>query len=183
MGAFKQNLKKVYEADCSGLTSITVDGVFLDGHHYLILGDSFYYQTTGTHMFFYLRKDGTDVTSASYQRGGQTAQHGQSSLLINSDAASGNGGNITYVGNSADQSGGFKLWYYNAGYAGTKSYRSDTIGHVNGTGYRGQSEMWTKLEIAKYDGFKITFNGFTADAGNIRVYEINMMESSYLDNE
>jgi len=182
MGAFKQHLKKIKTIDCSGLTSVTQDGIFKSSKQYLIVGDSFYYNTTGTHMLFYLRYSGNDDTSGSYQRGGQTAQHGQSNLIVGSNTSSTNGGTITYCGNQAVESAGFMLHYKNAPHAMTDSYFSQAIGHVDGTGYRGEEEFWTKLIIRKHDGFKITFNGFTCAEGNLTVYEYNFDESEFLDN-
>lgn len=183
MGAFKQTFKKVYETSISGATTeITVDRIFRQNKHYLITGDSFHYQTTGTHMVFYLRHDGANDTGGSYQRGSQTAQHGNSSLSVGSNTSSGNGGTIMYVGNSAVESGGFKLFMNATVYSQTDSYFFDVIGHVDGTGYRGQTQWSTKLSVNRYDGFQITFNGQSAISGNLKVFEVDVAQSEYLTN-
>jgi len=183
MGAFKQTYKLVHETNITGATSsITVDGIFQTGKSYFITGDSFYYQTTGTHMVFFLRTAKANDTGANYQRGSQTAQHGNSSLSVGRNNASANGGTIMYVGNSPVESGGFKLHFNANAISQTDSYWFDVIGHVDGTGYRGQTQYSTKLSISKYDGFQITFNGQSAVAGNLKIYEINLNESEYLTN-
>ncbi len=183
MGAFKQTYKLVHETNITGATSsITVDGIFQTGKSYFITGDSFYYQTTGTHMVLYLRSAQANNTDASYQRGSQTAQHSQSSLLVGRNNASANGGTIIYVGNSEVESGGFKFYFNSNAYSQTDSYWFDGIGHVDGTGYRGTTQYSTKLQIAKFDGFQIAFNGFSALTGNLKIYEINLNESEYLKN-
>lgn len=183
MSAFKQTYKKVFETSITTpVTEITVDNIFRQSKHYLITGDSFYYQTTGTHMVFYLRHDGANDTGTSYQRGSQTAQHSQSSLLTGANNGSANGGTIMYVGNSAVESGGFKLYMNATTYSQTDSYFFDVIGHVDGTGYRGQTQYSTKLSINRYDGFQITFNGFSAQAGNLKIYEVDTAQVEYLTN-
>jgi len=182
MGAFKQHLKKIKTVDCSGLTEVIVDGIFKSSKQYTIVGDSFYYNTTGTHMVFELRYSGNTDTTATYQRGAQVAQHGQSNLVVNADTSSTNGGTIGYCGNSAVESLGFMLHYKNAPHAMTDSYFSQSIGHVDGTGYRGSEDFWTKLIIRKHDGFRLYFNGQTCAEGNLTIYEYNFDESEYLDN-
>jgi hypothetical protein len=182
MGAFKQTLKKIKTIDCSGLTSVTQDGIFKSSKQYLIVGDSFYYNTTGSAMLLVLRYSGNDDTTGTYQRGAQVAQHGLASLTVQSDTTSGNGGSVIYCGNSAVESAGFMLHYKNAPHAMTDSYFSQSIGHVDGTGYRGDEQFWTKLIVRKHDGFKITFNGFTCAEGNLTIYEYNFDESEFLDN-
>lgn len=183
MSAFKQTYKKVYETSITTpVTTITVDNIFRQSKHYLITGDSFHYQSTGTHMVFYLRHDGANDVGGNYQRGSQIAQHSQSSLLVQANNGSANGGTIMYVGNSAVESGGFKLFYNATVYSQTDSYFFDVIGHVDGTGYRGQTQYNTKLTINRYDGFQITFNGFSAESGNLKIYEVDTAQVEYLTN-
>lgn len=181
MSAFKQHLKKIKTIDCSGLTSVTQDGIFHTGKCYLILGDSFYL-STATHMLFTLRYSGSDDTGASYQRGNHIAQHGGTNIGIFPDNASPNGGTINYCGDQPVESTGFKIYYQSTSFSQTSSFLSQSIGHVNGTGYRGDEQYWTKLVVRKFDGFKITFNGFTATSGNLNIYEYNLQESEYIDN-
>lgn len=182
MGAFKQHLKKIKTIDCSGLTEVIVDGIFKSSKQYTIVGDSFYYNTTGTSLLFELRYSGNTDTSATYQRGGQIAQHGQANIIVQADTSSPNGGGVGYCGNQPVESCGFIIHYKNAPHAMTDSYFSQSIGHVEGTGYRGEEIFWTKLIIRKHDGFRLSFYGFTCEEGNLTIYENNFDESEYLDN-
>ena len=184
MGAFKQTYKKVYETSISGATTeLTVDNIFRPHNHYLIIGDSFYNQTTGSSYTFYLRHDGANDTGGSYQRGNNLAQHGGSSLTVQADNTSRNGGAFMYVGNSAVESGAFKLFMNTTrAYSQTDSYWFDAIGHLDGTGYRGNTVFSTKLSINRYDGFQIDFGGQSAIAGNLKIYEVDVAQSEYLTN-
>jgi len=177
MASFQKTYKKIYSADASGTAGIVVDNILESGTLYFVVGYNWEYDTTGNHLFFYLRNNNADFTGAGYMRQSQTIQHGQANIIFGNNNSSTNGGTLIYCGDQPEESGGFKLTIQPRGIEGYTSYYSDGIGHVNNTGYRGQKESAYIQAHERYNGFAIrTSIGSNFASGNIDIYRIETTE-------
>ena len=100
-------------------------------------------------------------------------QHGQGDIIHQSNHGSSNGGTIGYAGDQPEESLGFKLYIQPRGQQGFDNAYSDAIGHVNGTGYRGQKDGVNLNANEGTNGIAIIENGAGNFAsGTIDVYEV-----------
>ena len=173
MASFKQTYKKISSNNISGTAGLTLDNIFEQGHHYFIVGFNIQYASTGGHLFLYFRTTNQNYTGGAYTRDTQVMQHGQGDIIHQSNHGSTNGGTIGYAGDQPEESLGFKLYIQPRGNQGFDNAYCDAIGHVNGTGYRGQKDGVNLNANTGTNGIGIVENGAGNFAsGTIDVYEV-----------
>ena len=176
MASFQKTFKKIYSADATGTTAIVVDNILESGKLYFIVGYNWEYDTTANHLLFYLRNANADLTAA-YMYQSQVIQHGQGNIIFQNSNSASSGGTIGYCGDQPEESLGFKLTINNRGVEGYTDYYTDAIGHVNGTGYRGQKESGYVQSHRRFNGFAIrTSTGGNFASGNIDIYRLETTE-------
>jgi hypothetical protein len=173
MASFKRTYKKIASHNIAGTSGLVVDNFFEQGHHYLLVGFNIEYVNSGGHLFLYFRDDNDNYTGSAYSRDSQIMQHGQGDIIHQSSHSSTNGGTIGYAGDEPTESLGFKLYFQPRGLQGWSNAYSDAIGHVTGTGYRGQKEGVNLNINTGVVGIGIIQNGAGNFAsGIIDIYEV-----------
>jgi len=184
MGSHKQTFKKVWTHDLAGTTGVTVDGIFTSGNLYLFTGDTIYTTTNASHHKFSLRYNENDYELAYYSRSAQVMQHGQGSIIHQGSHNTTVGGSVGYAGSAATEAAAFKFWIKPGSIAELSgSYYYDSIGHVNGTGFRIQQEGGALITDEKVHGF--TFkqtSGYTYTSGNLNLYQLDFDQIKMVDN-
>tara|TARA_Y100000004_G_scaffold193118_1_gene255011 strand:+ start:14330 stop:14869 length:540 start_codon:yes stop_codon:yes gene_type:complete len=173
MGSFKKTYKKISSNNIAGTSGLVIDNLFQQGHHYFIVGFNIEYVNTGGHLFLYFRTSNQNYTGGAYSRDSQVMQHGQGDIIHQSNHGSTNGGTVGYCGDQPEESLGFKLYIQPRGSQGWANAYSDAIGHVNGTGYRGQKDGVNLNTNSGTNGIGIVENGAGNFAsGIIDVYRV-----------
>jgi hypothetical protein len=180
MSAFQRTYKKIHDTKNITGTEIAVDNIFDMGREeYLIVGNGFT-AGTGTHFIFRLRECGTTNTDSDQDRGQIVIQHGQGNAIFQGATNNSSMATLTYFGTDDNHTGNFKIWYYQGTKAGYPSLHHQSIGHVNGTGYRLQSGGGFKEEQTYFDGFVVNFNGQTMSDGRLRVFKTDVNAGRYI---
>ena len=184
MGSHKQTFKKIWTHDLAGTTGVTVDGIFTSGNLYLFTGDSLYTPTNASHNKWSLRYTENDYELAYYSRSAQIMQHGQGGIIHQGSHNTTFGASVGYCGSAATEAQAFKFWIKPGSIAELSgSYYYDSIGHVNGTGFRIQQEGGALRTDEKVHGF--TFkqnNGYTYTSGNLNLYQLDFDQIKMVDN-
>ena len=180
MGAFKRTLKLMHDTKNITGTEIAVDNIFDMGREeYLIVGNGFT-AVSGTHFIFRLREAGTTNSDSDHDRGQLIIQHGQGNVITQGATNNSSMDTLTYFGTDTQNTGNFKIWFYQGTKVGYPSAHIQGIGHVHGTGYRLQTSGCFKEEETFFDGFTINFNGQTMSDGRLRVFKTDVNAGRYV---
>ena len=104
-------------------------------------------------------------------------QHSQGNIIFQSNHGTSSAGTIGYAGDQPEESLGFKIFLQPKGRSGWSNHWYDSMGHVNGTGFRGVRAGGNLNTGQRINGFSIIKNGsanFTS--GIIDIYEIETTE-------
>jgi hypothetical protein len=176
MASFKRTYKKLSSHNIAGPTGLVIDNIFQQGHHYFIVGYNIEYVNTGGHLIFYYRESNSDITGA-YTRDSAIMQHSQGNIIFQSSHGTSSAGTIGYAGDQPEESLGFKLFLQPRGLQGWTNHYVDSIGHVSGTGFRGQKEGCNLNSNDAINGISIIQNGAgNFQSGIIDIYEITTGE-------
>ena len=182
MGSNKKTFKKVWTHNLAGTTGVTKDGIFTSGNLYLFTGDTLYTTTNAGHNKFSFRYNDTDYEDSYYSRSAQIMQHGQGGIIHQGRHNTNFGASVGYQGSAATEAHAFKFWIKPgsiAELAGVFYY--DSIGHVNGTGFRIQQEGGALRIDEKVHGFTFKHtSGYTYTAGNLNLYEVDFEQVVYV---
>ncbi len=177
MASFKRSYKKLSSHNIAGTAGLTIDNIFQQGHHYFILGYNIEYVNTGGHLFVYYRESNVNYTGGAYSRDAAVMQHSQGNIIFQSNHGSTNAGGIGYAGDQPEESLGFKLFIQPRGLQGLTNHYSDGMGHVTGTGFRGNKEGCFLYSNEGINGIAIVENGAgNFQSGIIDIYEITTGE-------
>lgn len=181
MGSNKKTFKKVWTHNLAGTTGVTKDGILTAGNLYLFQGDSIYTATSSSHNKFSFRYDDTDCEDSNYTRSAQILQHGQGGVVHQGSHNTNFGASVGYQGHLATEAHAFRFWIKPGGIAEISSYYYESIGHVNGTGFRIQQEGGALNLDEKVHGF--TFkqtSGYTYTSGNLNLYQLDFDQDVYV---
>jgi len=177
MASFKRTYKKLSSHNIAGTTGLVIDNIFQQGHHYFILGYNIEYVNTGGALLVYYRETNSNYAGGVYARDSQIMQHSQGNIIFQSSYGSTNAGSIGYAGDQPEESLGFKLFIQPRGLQGWANHYVDSMGHVNGTGFRGEKEGCNLNINVGINGISIIQGGAgNFQSGIIDIYEITTGE-------